>query len=105
MDIATAIHSLKPELEFGIDYDVQDIDGTITLVWLKDIDDKPTDEEIDAEIIRLQADWDNQEYVRERIEKYPSIEEQLDMQYWDSVNATTTWADKIAKIKSAYPKT
>ena len=105
MDIATAIHSLKPELKFGIDYDVQDIDEKITLVWLKDIKDKPTDEEIDAEIIELQADWDNQEYFRERIENYPSIEDQLDMQYWDSVNGTTTWADKIAEIKSAHPKT
>ena len=30
--------------------------------------------------------------------------EQLDMQYWDSVNSTTTWADHIAKVKSDNPK-
>lgn len=34
---------------------------------------------------------------------YPSIQEQLDMQYWDSVNGTTTWKDKIAEIKAAHP--
>lgn len=105
MDIATAIHNLKPEYEFGIEYVVEDIDGTPTLRWLQDIDDKPTDEEIDAKITELQTDWDNQEYVRQRIENYPSIEDQLDMQYWDSVNGTTTWADKIAEIKAANPKT
>jgi hypothetical protein len=34
---------------------------------------------------------------------YPSIQEQLDMQYWDNVNGTTTWKDKIAEIKTANP--
>jgi hypothetical protein len=34
---------------------------------------------------------------------YPKLEEQLDMQYWDSVNGTTTWKDKIAEIKAAHP--
>ena len=39
-----------------------------------------------------------------RLESYPSIQEQLDMQYWDSVNGTTTWADAIAKVKADNPK-
>lgn len=34
---------------------------------------------------------------------YPSLEEQMDMQYWDNVNGTTTWKDKIAEIKTANP--
>jgi len=34
---------------------------------------------------------------------YPKLEEQLDMQYWDNVNGTTTWKDKIAEIKAAHP--
>ncbi len=42
--------------------------------------------------------------VREtRKNLYPSIQEQLDMQYWDNVNGTTTWKDKIAEIKTANP--
>jgi hypothetical protein len=28
----------------------------------------------------------------------------LDMQYWDSVNDTTTWADHIAQVKADNPK-
>ena len=35
---------------------------------------------------------------------YPSIEEQLDMQYWDSVNGTTTWKDALAAVKSSISK-
>ena len=35
---------------------------------------------------------------------YPSIQEQLDMQYWDSVNGTNTWKDAIATVKTENPK-
>ena len=35
---------------------------------------------------------------------YPSIQDQLDMQYWDGVNGTTTWQDAIATIKTENPK-
>ena len=43
-------------------------------------------------------------YDAQRMAAYPSIQEQLDMQYWDSVNGTTTWADAIAAVKAQYPK-
>jgi len=43
-------------------------------------------------------------YVEQRLAAYPSIGEQLDMQYWDNVNGTTEWADLIASIKATYPK-
>ena len=48
--------------------------------------------------------YDAQEYSRKREEAYPSIQNQLDMQYWDGVNGTTTWKDAIAKVKSDIPK-
>lgn len=40
--------------------------------------------------------------LRERA--YPSLTEQLDMQYWDGINSTTIWADTIAEIKLILPK-
>ena len=43
-------------------------------------------------------------YARYRVEAYPSIGDQLDMQYHDSVNGTTTWADAIAAVKAKYKK-
>ena len=50
--------------------------------------------------------WQEQEfgYIQARQEAYGSIADQLDMQYWDSVNGTTTWKDHIAQVKSDNPK-
>jgi hypothetical protein len=33
-----------------------------------------------------------------------TIQDQLDMQYWDNVNGTTNWEDAIAKVKADNPK-
>ena len=43
-------------------------------------------------------------YIEARQEAYGSVQDQLDMQYWDGVNGTTTWADHIAQVKSDNPK-
>lgn len=48
--------------------------------------------------------WQVLEYQRLRVKAYPSIQEQLDMQYWDSVNGTTVWQDTINAIKANYPR-
>ena len=43
-------------------------------------------------------------YTEARASEYPSLQEQQDMQYWDAINGTTTWKDKITSIKTKYPK-
>ena len=50
--------------------------------------------------------WNDQQfgYIQARQEAYGSIADQLDMQYWDAVNGTTTWKDHIAQVKSDNPK-
>jgi hypothetical protein len=50
--------------------------------------------------------WDTQQfgYVQARQEAYGSIGDQLDMQYKDLVDGTTTWKDHIATVKSDNPK-
>ncbi len=67
---------------------------------------KPTEKECTDGLKALQAAWDleNDSYRSQRRAAYPDLETQLDQQYWDSVNGTTTWKDGIAKIKSDYPK-
>ena len=60
--------------------------------------------DIQAKMIEVQAEYDALQYQRDRAKEYPSIQEQLDMQYWDSVNGTNTWQDKINEIKTKYPK-
>ena len=45
-----------------------------------------------------------EEIKMKRAMDYPSLAEQLDMQYWDKINGTTTWADAIQAVKDKYPK-
>ncbi len=85
------------------------VGGAITLqaggnIVYHDGQTPPTETEIDAEITRLQAEYDAQEYARNRATAYPSIGDQLDMQYHDQLNGTTTWKDAIAKVKADNPK-
>jgi hypothetical protein len=66
-----------------------------------------TDADYDQAIIDLaNSKFDQQEngYKTARQEAYGSIQDQLDMQYWDGVNSTTTWADHIAQVKADNPK-
>ena len=67
---------------------------------------KPTEKECTDGLAALQAAWDleNDSYKSKRRAAYPSYEEQLDMQYWDKKNGTTTWVDAISKVKSDNPK-
>ena len=91
-----AIISLNPEAEA-----TQMADGS--LVWHKN-PTNITDEQITTKQAELQTDYDNKVYARKRALAYPTIEDQLDMQYWDKINSTTTWQDAIAKVKSDNPK-
>jgi hypothetical protein len=43
-------------------------------------------------------------YAEHRIEAYGKIGDQLDMQYHDSVDGTTTWKDHVAAVKAEHPK-
>jgi len=71
-----------------------DID-TCTITWH---DGNPTSITKD----QIKAKINETKYQRDRI--YPSVTDQLDMQYWDKVNGTSTWQDAIAKVKSDNPK-
>jgi hypothetical protein len=61
-------------------------------------------EQVSAKKAELQTDYDNKQYQRDRADAYPSIQDQLDMQYHDSVDGTTTWKDAIATVKTDIPK-
>lgn len=51
------------------------------------------------------ADYEaNHKYKDDRKKAYGSVEDQLDMLYWDQVNATTIFKDHIAAVKIANPK-
>jgi len=96
-DIAAALLSIDPTFEFTV------TDNTYAGISM-DVGTKPTEAEVEAELDKLDVVFKSNEYQRKRQPVYPSLEDQLDMQYWDKINGTTTWKDAISKIKSDYPK-
>jgi len=74
-----------------------------TVIYHADAPREPSDEEITTEIARLQAEYDAQEYARNRKAEYDALN-QFEMQYDDEEDGTTTWKDAIAAIKTKYPK-
>jgi hypothetical protein len=96
--IIKAIKKINPNAEVSVSGD--DIS---TIVWENGTTPIPV-ADIEAKIVEVQAEYDAKQYQRDRATAYPSIQEQLDMQYWDKVNGTTNWEDAIAKIKLDNPK-
>ena len=90
-----ALSSLKPNTEWrwqGTDYS--------GLTWL-DSSTKPTEAELDAEVTRLQTEYDNNLYQRQRKAEYPSVVDQLDDIYHNGIDA---WKATIKVTKDKYPK-
>ena len=58
---------------------------------------------IDTEIIRLQAEWDAQEYARNRTSSsgYPSVGDQLDEIFHNGIDS---WKALIKVTKDKFPK-
>jgi hypothetical protein len=101
MHISTAIISLIPGAKWSLAGD--DYDG---LQWLEPPEEeggqtKPTKEEVIAEIERLQAEYEYNEYQRLRAKEYPSFAEQFDLLYHGGYDV---WKTEIDKVKEKYPK-
>ena len=73
-----------------VDLSAEEIEATLNF-WAENERARQLDEEANG-------------YKYARQSAYASIQDQLDMQYWDSVNGTTTWKDHIAQVKSDNPK-
>ena len=93
-----AVKALAPNAE------IQVVDNS-TLNWLiANGDTQPTDSQITTKLEELKTAYNNKKYQRDRADAYPSIQDQLDMQYWDQINGTTKWKEAVAKVKSDNPK-
>ena len=98
MNIIKAIKKINPNAEVVIRGD--DI-NTCEIEWHNGT--TPISKaDIEAKMVEVQAEYDAKQYQRDRV--YPSIGDQLDMQYKDLLNGTTTWKDAVAKVKSDNPK-
>ena len=61
----------------------------------------PTQAEIDAELKRMQDEYDSNEYQRSRPSEYPSIPDQLDEIFHNGIDS---WKAIIKQTKDKYPK-
>jgi hypothetical protein len=91
--IEDAILSLRPKAEFVL------ADGE--LEWRDAVQTEPTQAEIDAEVIRLQAEYDSQEYARNREAEYPTIQECVHAILDDDLTALQVLRQAV---KDKYPK-
>ena len=58
---------------------------------------------VDAELTRLQTEYDSLAYARSRKQEYDKLP-QFEMQFDDQRDGTTTWVDSINEIKERFPK-
>lgn len=97
MDIFRAVLSLRPDAKcslLGNDYK--------DLIWFDENElPPPSEEEVLAEAERLENQWQNNQYQRDREIAYPPISEQLDILYHQGYDG---WKSVIDEIKNRYPK-
>ena len=89
-----AIMSLAPNVDFAIN-------GEEITEWGSEDVSQPSHEDIIAEKSRLQTEYDNLEYARDRKLAYPSIEDQLDEIFHNGIDS---WKAIIQEVKDDNPK-
>ena len=91
--IQDAIRSLKAGASYVmVDDKITKWDGPGT---------QPTDSEIAAEKTKLETEYTNNKYQRDREAEYPSVVDQLDDIYHNGIDA---WKATIKATKDKYPK-
>ena len=95
-DIPTALQNLKPGAELVLN-------GTTYagLNWLDKSQTKPTESEVNTEVTRLETQYTNNKYQRDRAAEYPPVVDQLDDIYHNGIDA---WKATIKTTKDKYPK-
>jgi hypothetical protein len=94
-----AVYSLRPTAEYVIRGDV--------IEWLDTEQTQPTDAEIQAEIVRLQADYAATQYQRDRQPEYPDLAVLADALYWSNQGDNTKLDEYYAAcsaVKAKYHK-
>ena len=96
--ILKALHSISPNAQYtvGDTYD--------TLQWHSEDLTKPTEEEWDTALAKVQNDWTANEYARSRARAYDSVGDQLDQLMKDMRDGTTTHQTSCEAVKAKYPK-
>jgi len=98
IDIINTILAINPNAQVVVRGD--DVN---TIEWHNGTTPIPANE-ILAKQQELITEYNSNQYQRDRAKEYPSIQEQLDLQYWDKINNTTKWEEAINAVKNKYPK-
>ena len=95
MTVEQAILRINPDAKISIinnDIDrITWLDGTTPILKA----------DIEAKIVELQTEYDNNKYQRNRKKEYPAIEDQLDDIYHNGIDG---WKATIKITKDKYPK-
>ncbi len=84
-----------------VDFNLQDDgDGVFIAEWHSDAP-QPSEEEIEAAHVEAQAEYDAQQYARDREEAYPSTGDQFDQIFHEGIDK---WKETIQAVKDAHPK-
>ena len=65
---------------------------------------KPTQAEVEAEVARLQKEWEDTEYQRLRAKEYPDVKEYLDGLVKGDTEQMQAYIDACLAVKAKYPK-
>jgi hypothetical protein len=90
-----AVIKLYPNVHNQVNDKAYDVNGNEIIL---------DEDAIAEEVSKIQLEWNSIKYQRDRETSYPSIQEQLDMQYWDRKNGTNKWEEFIDKVKADNPK-
>ena len=97
-DIIKSILAINPNASVSVN--ANDINQ---ITWLNGTTPIPANE-ILAKQQELITEYNSNKYQRDRAVNYPSLADQLDMQYWDKINGTNKWQQAINAVKQKYPK-
>jgi hypothetical protein len=91
------------ELVGGVDNLIGGLtDGPISEIEFVDGVSKPTELAVQTKLVELQAEYDAQEYTRNRKIEYPLMADQLDYIFHNGVDK---WKEDIVQpVKDKYPK-
>ena len=97
-DLIRAIKVINPNASVSVN--AEDINQ---ITWHNGTTPIPANE-ILAKQQELITEYNSNQYQRDRAVDYPSLADQLDMQYWDKINGTNKWQQAINAVKQKYPK-
>jgi hypothetical protein len=97
--LSEAIRNLRPGAKHYI------IGGTYEgIQWIDEVQSKPTKQEVETEIQRIENNIANFEYINLRKKEYPPIEDYLDGIVKGDTQQVQNYIDACLAVKTKYPK-